>query len=561
MTNIYRKIFYSFFVIFNIILFITSIVLGFVLENKIPSIILGFFTIHGINACLALWISTSNVRMVYTKLSWLLSFFVFPIISTIIYFIWGRMPYYKKGISDYKNEYKKYIDLYDSKWESAPNIDSFDLLAKYAYATRKTDVFYDSEYEVIQDNTDLFSKTLELLENAKKTILINYYTIDDGKYWSAVKEKLIKKASQGVKIYLLFDRYGSNKKFTPKMLASLIKHENIYVAKFESDRDVWTRSANNFRSHKKMLIIDNEIALYGGSNLADEYINIKEKSPNWNDFNFVVKGPIIKSFIIDYCIDWDFNGFLPFVFKMGDYFNCWQPIKFFYWLRFIFLMPKTKREFFPIIQKRKHNKNLLEKLKELNYFDEIKNNPRNNDNKSVFFQTGPRYYNNIVSDVLITAVLNAKKSVKIISPYLQLNDSLTSALVSSSHRNIDIKIITPGSCDDKWFLLEMNHLNYPQLLEAKVNIYEYKGFIHSKLVIIDDEYIITGTFNLDFRSFNSNFESLLVVKNKSLIDQTLKYWDTCLNSTEEVSMFKYTKNKGIKSIFVQTGLQIIQPLL
>jgi len=88
-------------------------------------------------------------------------------------------------------------------------------------------------------------------------------------------------------------------------------------------------------------------------------------------------------------------------------------------------------------------------LADLHYFKSEKNTQLNNDNKAIFLQTGPRYYNNIVSDVLVTAILNAKKSVKIISPYLQLNDSLVSALVSASHRQIDIKIITPGCCDDK----------------------------------------------------------------------------------------------------------------
>ncbi|MBR2651535.1 hypothetical protein IKE96_01980 [bacterium] len=69
----------------------------------------------------------------------------------------------------------------------------------------------------------------------------------------------------------------------------------------------------------------------------------------------------------------------------------------------------------------------------------------------------------------------------------------------------------------------MNRLNYQQLLDYRINIYEYLGFIHSKLIIIDDEYIITGTFNLDFRSFTSNFESLLIIKNKKTLFQCLEY--------------------------------------
>lgn len=561
MTNIYRKIFYSIVMGACFCLFITSILLGVLLDNKIPSIVVGFLTIYLINAGLALWISTSNVRMVYTKLAWLLSFFVFPIISTLIYFIWGRMPYYKKGISNYKDEYKKYLDFYDSPYSNKANVDAFDLIAKYAYSTRKTDVFYNCDIEVVQNNNDFFEQSLKLIDSAKKTILMNYYIIDKGQFFSAVKEKIIKKAEEGIQIYLLFDRYGCKDKFTPRMVAELAKYKNINIAKFESDRDVWTRSANNFRSHKKMLVIDDEIALYGGSNLADEYIGIKQNSPSWSDLNFIIKGQIIKSFMIDFCIDWDFSGFLPYTWKMGDYLHCHKSLKPLCWIRFHLFPHWIKQVYEPAIKTRVKNKKLIDILANLNYFKSEKNTQLNNDNKAIFLQTGPRYYNNIVSDVLVTAILNAKKSVKIISPYLQLNDSLVSALVSASHRQIDIKIITPGCCDDKWFLLEMNRLNYPQLLDAQINLYEYKGFIHSKLLIVDDEYIVTGTYNLDFRSFNSNFESLLVIKNNNLVEQTLKYWNSTLKNTNEFSKFKYFETRNFKSVFIQSGLQIIQPLL
>lgn len=561
MTNIYRKAFYSIVIFICLCLLSTSIVLGILIEDKIPSVVVALATLYVMNAGLALWISTSNVRMVYTKLAWLLSFFVFPIISTLIYFIWGRMPYYKKGASNYKDEYKKYLDFYDSNYARTPTSDAFDLIAKYAHSTRKTDIFCDSDIQAIQNNNDFFRKNLELIESAKKTILMNYYIIDDGQFYSSVKNKLIKKSEEGVQIYLLFDRYGCKDKFTPKMVAELAKYKNINVAKFESDRDVWSRSANNFRSHKKMLVIDNEIALYGGSNLADEYIGIKQDSPNWSDLNFIIKGPIIKSFLIDFCLDWDFSGFLPYTWKMGDYFHCHHSLKALCWIKFHLFPHWIRKIYGPAIKTRSKSKKLLNVLNELNYFKSNESSTFNNENKAIFLQTGPRYYNNIVSDVLVTAISNAKKTIKIISPYLQLNDSLLSALISASHRQIEIQIITPGCCDDKWFLLEMNRLNYSQLLDANVSIYEYKGFIHSKLLIVDDEYVVTGTYNLDFRSFNSNFESLFVVRNDFLVKQTLQYWNKSLKCTNEFSRFKFFQTRNLKSVFVQAGLQIIQPLL
>ena len=116
MTNIYRRIFY--FIVFSIafIVVFATILVGILVKNTTITIVLSFISIFLINAGLALWITTSNMRMVHTKLAWLLSFLVFPIISTIIYLIWGRMPYYAKSVADFKEEYKKYLKYYDSNW-------------------------------------------------------------------------------------------------------------------------------------------------------------------------------------------------------------------------------------------------------------------------------------------------------------------------------------------------------------------------------------------------------------------------------------------------------------
>ena len=562
MTNIYRKIFYCCLIFIDIVLFILAVILGITIKNKIPCVVLSFLTLYAINSTLALWISTSNVRMVYSKLAWLLSFLVFPIISNIVYFIWGRMPYYKNTISLYKEKHREYLNLITTKKSDFQKNDAFDIIAEYAYNTRNSPVFLDSEIQVIDDNIDFAEKVINLIDSAQKTIVMNYYIIDNGYLFRLVKNKILKKANDGIKIYLLYDRYGSTNKFTVEMVASLAQNTNVYVRKFESDRDVWTRSANNFRSHKKMLIIDNKIALYGGSNLSDEYLSIRKNSTNWNDLNFIIKGEIIKSFLVDFAIDWDYNSFSPYTWKMGNYFECYKPLKFLCWLKFKLLTKKKQQLYYKMFINNKNNEKIINVFKKFKYFDQTNyvNDPTQ-ENKAFFFPTGPRYYNNIVNDVLTTAIFNAKKSVKIISPYLQFNDSLISALISAVNRNVSIEIIAPGNCDDKWFLLDMNRLNYQQLLDYRINIYEYLGFIHSKLIIIDDEYIITGTFNLDFRSFTSNFESLLIIKNKKTLFQCLEYWNQTLTLSKEFNKFHFYQTKGFRNIIVQTGLQIIQPLL
>lgn len=561
MTNIYRRIFY--FIIFSIafIIVLATILVGILIKNTTITIILSFISIFIINAGLALWITTSNMRMVHTKLAWLLSFLVFPIISTIIYLIWGRMPYYAKSVADFKEEYKKYLKYYDSNFDINDQNDTFDMIAKYIHGVRSSCVFCNNKIDVIKDNIDFYKNMIDLIDSAKKTIVLCYYVIDDGQFWSSIKNHLIAKANSGVKIFILFDRYGSKNKFTHQILVELLQNKNINVKKFESDRDIWTRSANNFRSHKKSLIIDNDVVLYGGSNLADEYLSIKKNSPNWNDLNFIIKGDIVRSFLIDFSIDWDFNGFLPFIWEIGDYINCKKEIKWILWLRFHFFFKGKKQIYINAIKNRQEKNKILSFFEELKYFEKNNNSSFNDENKAIFVQTGPRYYNNVVVDILLTSISNAKKSVKIVSPYLQLNDTIMTAIVAANKRGVSIELLTADSADDKWWLLDMNRSIYPQLLNSGSQIYEYFGFIHSKLVIVDNEYILFGTFNLDFRSFNSNFETLLVVKEKDTINNVLDYWEKTINYSKKYSKYELFKYRNLRSIIIQTGLQIIQPLL
>ncbi|MBR2652570.1 hypothetical protein IKD56_04490 [bacterium] len=148
------------------------------------------------------------------------------------------MPYYKNTISLYKEKHREYLNLITTKKSDFQKNDAFDIIAEYAYNTRNSPVFLDSEIQVIDDNIDFAEKVINLIDSAQKTIVMNYYIIDNGYLFRLVKNKILKKANDGIKIYLLYDRYGSTNKFTVEMVASLAQNTNVYVRKFESDRDV-----------------------------------------------------------------------------------------------------------------------------------------------------------------------------------------------------------------------------------------------------------------------------------------------------------------------------------
>lgn len=559
----YRLLLYCFDILLNVGLIALAICLGIFIKSRVPVTVVAILSFFVLNASVSMWIVTSKIRTTDAKLAWLLSFILFPIISMIIYFIWGRSPYTtKRTVYDYKQTYKDYYELYPQyeceKFASDNQI--FNDISKYAYSVRKSLVSYNNDYQILQDNQDFYKVALELIDEAKECIFMQYYIIDNGFFLNSVASKLIEKARQGVKVYLMFDRYGCQTKFTPDMVAYLSQEENIEVVKFESDRDKKFRSANNFRNHRKVLISDNKKALYGGSNIADEYMSLKRKHPNWKDLNVVVTGDMVKTMLIDYCMDWDFNSFLPYSYQLCDYKNCHYFFKPFLFIKHFFIRPRFKKMFKKAIHNRKITKNLISILKEKQYFVNNKN-VDTKANESLFILTGPRYYSDVVTESLLTAFFNAKKSIKIISPYLQPNDELLSALKAISYKKVKVDIILPGTCDDKWFLLDMNRIFYEPLLNAKINIYEYSGFIHSKLIIVDDEIVIMGTFNFDLRSLTSNFESLLVINDSSTSSQISSYWQECLNNSKIFTRDDLFKNTNLKSSFVRSALQIIKPLL
>lgn len=484
----------------------------------------------------------------------------------LIYLIWGRSPYKLRTVTEYKEKFQKYLKLYpkfEDRTTHYNHTNTFDYMAKYSENVRGTVINYNNHYEVIQNNPDFYEAVINAVREAKENIFIQYYIIDDGFFLNSLVDELIKKAESGVKIHLLFDRYGCQMKFSPTMVAYLASHPNIQVAKFESDRDIKYRSANNFRNHRKVLIIDNQKAIYGGSNIADEYISLKYKHPNWKDLNFVITGNIVKTMLVDFCLDWDFSAHLPYIYQLADYINCpYKVLKPFLFVKHYLNFSRERKFFTKAIKTRKLPCNLIDKLEKMDYFKIDENKEiKEVKNRSLFVQTGPRYYNNIIAESLSIACSSAKKSIKIISPYLQPNDTLYSALKAASYRNVQVDLILPGSCDDKWFLLDMNRVYYQSLLESNANIYEFAGFIHTKLIIIDDRIAITGTFNLDFRSLTSNFESLLILEDKAAVGNLLSYWHNCLDSSQLFSKFDLFENTTLKSCVIKSGLQIIQPLL
>lgn len=311
----------------------------------------------------------------------------------------------------------------------------------------KTDVAYFPLGE------DKFQELLIQLKQAKHFIFLEYFIVDEGLMWGKVLEILAQKAAEGVEVRMMYD--GTNEFSTlphdyPKRLRKLGIQCKVFA------RAIPLMSTHyNYRDHRKILVIDGHTAFTGGINLADEYINKKEKYGHWKDTAIMLKGEAVKSFTLMFLQMWNTDE------RNADFSNYLDYPAF----------PQTEAS---------------------GYVVPYGDCPLDDD------KVGERVYMDILN--------RAQKYVHIMSPYLILDDEMEAALKFAAERGVDVKLILPG-IPDKYFPYALAKTHYRTLLDAGVKIYEYTpGFVHAKVFVCDDRKAVVGTINLDYRSLYHHFE-------------------------------------------------------
>ena len=299
---------------------------------------------------------------------------------------------------------------------------------------------------------------------------------DERKMWCDILEILRRKASEGVDVRLIYDDVGCLNTL-PYKYDQTMKRLGIQCRIFNPFRPVLSSSLNN-RDHRKIVVIDGHTAFTGGINLADEYINHIEKHGHWKDAGIMLKGDAVWNFTIMFLTMWNFLNSTE-----DDY-----------------------QKYLPHI----HHP---ESFHEDGFFTPYCDSPIDGE------PVGEQVYLNAIS--------RAQKYIYIETPYLIMDNETVTALRLAAKSGIDVRIITPGIAD-KWYVHTMTRAYYPLLIESGVQIYEYTpGFIHSKVVSVDDEIGIVGTINLDYRSLYLHFEcAVWMYKTQAVLDAKKDFLET-----------------------------------
>ncbi|MDE7075565.1 MAG: hypothetical protein K2O21_02930, partial [Malacoplasma sp.] len=338
-----------------------------------------------------------------------------------------------------------------------------------------------------------------------------FYIISDCLWFYLLLFELNKKAKEGVKIRFMYDWVGSHKRFNKSNLKFLQKN-GIEIREFNPQGFNRYTSITNFRSHRKLVIVDNKYCITGGSNIGDEYLNLKKNTDNWKDLNFLIEGEIVNSLNLRFCNDWiNYTGF-------------------------------NKKE-----------------IDSENFYKDFKIHKANGKDICQIINSSPEFDLYVYQQIIMSKISAAQKSIWIFTPYLLIPNEIINNLIFASYKGVDVRIMVPHHPDNKKFIITSNRSYYEKLMNADIRIYEYFGFLHSKAIIIDDDQCLIGTNNLDYRSLVINFETSISILSK---DFNKKMKEIFLNDQKNSRLISlnYLHNKmDLKHRIFTHFINIIHP--
>ncbi len=403
------------------------------------------------------------------KLPWVVIILLIQPFGALLYAIFGGRlitRHEKKFLKNLECDYGKLFDVDDSTLNELKILDQRAYQNALALSKESIATLYKNTSGKYFPTGELFyASLLSSLKEAKQFIFMEYFIICEGKMWDSILDILVEKVREGVEVRFMYDDIGSLFNVSGNYYKKLCKLG--INAKCFAKYTHKANSSHNNRNHRKITIIDGEVAYTGGINLADEYINEKVIHGYWKDSAIEIRGKGVKELTKIFLYDWDLN--CGKVSLWSKYLNS-------------------------------------EKLDV-------------DDGYYLAFGTGPRplYAPNIAKNMYLNLINQATNYVYITTPYLIIDRELTNALMNAAKRGVDVRLILPH-IPDKKYVYVMGKNAYTPLIKSGVKIYEFtKGFIHAKNFISDDCYAICGTINFDYRSLIHHYENAVWMYKTSVL--------------------------------------------
>ena len=445
------------------------------------------------------------------KLTWMFIIAILPVTGAIFFFFTqmnlGHRKIKKRVaalIWQTRNAIPQSEDVLDSLGHD--NSGTRDL-ANYLNRSNCFPIYKNTDVRYFPIGEDKFEAVLDAIKSAKKFIFMEYFIIEEGYMWGKILEILVEKAAAGVDVRVMYDGMCEMSTLPPDYF-KLLRKKGIKAKAFSPITPI-VSSHYNYRDHRKILVVDGEIAFNGGINLADEYINRVERFGHWKDTAVMLKGDAVKTFTLLFLQMWGIDEKEP--------------------------------QFSP-------------------WIEEGKNAPEHAEGYVIPYGDSPLDDKLVGETVYIDIINRAEKYVHIMTPYLILDGELENAIKYAAERGVDVRLILPGIPDKKAaYALAKSH--YKRLIAAGIKIYEYTpGFVHAKVFVSDDKKAVVGTINLDYRSLYHHFECATYMYRTACIPDIEEDFRNTQMECREVTL-KTIKNEKISYKIMGTLMKFIAPLM
>jgi cardiolipin synthase len=444
-------------------------------------------------------------------IAWVISLNTLPVIAVPAYWVFGRSKF-----NGYVNAWRDASlpiedDLQEIRKQMEPfAVDNAANYPEYEAVKKLSDAQFinGNAVQLLIDGEASYESLHAGIEEAESYVLFQFYIIRADDSGNRFKQQLIRKAVQGIDVYVLYDELGSIK-LDDSWIADL-KEAGVHMLSFNTRQGPQNRFQLNFRNHRKIVVVDGKSAWVGGLNIGDEYLGNDKKLSPWRDTHLRIDGPAALVAQAIFMSDW-------------------------HWA----------------------NRELIEGL---TWIPSVASDAVGSGTDVLILQSGPADEYETASLYFTNAINLARQRIWIATPYFIPDEATMASLRLALLKGIDVRIITP-ELNDNWFVRNASNVYLNELANMGARIFFFQnGFMHQKVMLIDDRYSLVGTVNFDNRSFRLNFEITATVSDIAFAAEIEAMLLDDLSASTEVKTY-YLENLSFWERLKARGSALLAPVL
>ena len=487
------------------IIIIEVAVLIFLITQFLINFLWVLVVFYSIGFIFSLRVAVSDFKSYDSKIAWILFLLVLAPVSVFAYLFAGEIT-----ATPIKSRRLKRIDK-NTKFLLKTKIPAelpLRVRRDCTYMQNCSDYvpYYNGSCEYFENGEMFFEDVLTKLKTAEKFVFMDFFILEEGQLANAVFRILTERVKAGVDVRIIVDGLGSHGTLSLFKIKR-INRAGIKIIPFEPVIPV-INLFMNYRDHRKIIVIDGKMGYVGGANIADEYVNAKKKYGLWKDAAMRIDGEAVNSLTLTFLRMWEYSSK-----KSAEYdkflINAQSDAK----VKGTVIMP---------------------------------------------YAGGPEQRLKLCKEVYSNIIADTKEKLYIMTPYFIIDRHMIDMIKNKAQSGVDVRIIIPGVRDKK-FVYSLSLANVKSMLASKVKVYTYApGFLHSKVIISDDECAVVGSVNMDFRSFYQQYESATYIAGCDALKKIAADFDKTFEESKEI--LTVNKRNIFERIWI-SFLRLFTPLM